>query len=244
MPFMAILLLGVATFALPPPAHASFIMRFAEAGFTTMDVVDNGPGDLNPAVGNIIFSGTYGTYSIAAITGTSNRTTGGPIAMLQITTLAAQTVGPSSPPLTVTLGDTGFAFPSTPGSTGSLGSGIGATFTNAHAGDMFKFQSFADTSDTQFGTATPTPAFAFTATGGQLPESFSGFNSVDFVRSASYSLTDVSEFDLSAGAELVSSGSSSDIAAIPAPTGMVLALSGVLPLLGGLGWWRLRKKQA
>ncbi len=97
------------------------------------------------------FSGSIGQFSTVITAGTSNSPGANGLAILQTHTIAVSNSSATAALLTFTMGDTGFTNPD--GSGLNLGSSFAGTFLSASPGSLVTFQSYADPSDAQFGTA-------------------------------------------------------------------------------------------
>ena len=236
-PRWALAVAAAVALALPPAAHASFELMLSETGFAPLTVTDNGTGDTDLSDNKIAFNGSYGDFTVdTSVLGQTNTPGSSTMGSLQIGTLAIRNATSGQKSLTVTLSATDYVLPS--GSTLSLNSSIGGTFLQTASGDNFTFVSYADSSNTIFGTGTGTSSQSFTSAGpGQ--QSFHDTTSTSFTRSGSYSLTNVSTFVVSSNGEVNISGTTTTTgagtgvggAAVPEPGTVVMSLSGLL-LLG------------
>jgi hypothetical protein len=213
-------------------AQGAFILTL-QSGATTVSVPDNGSGDIDPTVGVITFTGPVGVYSTNITTGFSNEpgdTFGG---LLQISSLNAHNGSGGQATLTATLEDTSFTQPAT--TSLALGSSLGLTVLRSTAGDSLSFQSYADPSNTQGGTAVTTGVQSFTFPTVSTSTSFSDTaTSVQFTGSGPYSMKNVTSLTLSALGQLNVSGTTtvSATSGVPEPAslGMLLVGTGVLAL--------------
>jgi hypothetical protein len=205
------------------PAAASLILTISETGFATFTATDVGN------TGAISFFGPYGDYQTNFVGGLSDKLTSPTpgAATLQIQSLDVKNLanGAASKPLTITLTDDNYTFPSTIGSLLQLDSSFGGTFTNQTLGDTATFQSFV------VSPATTTGLQSFV-----VPISNPGTSSfslnvipVNFTRPAAYTLTNVTTVSLNASfAQANLSGTTTVTAVTPEPMSLAcLALAGV-----------------
>jgi hypothetical protein len=139
-----VLLLVAGVFALPtlPLAHAVPTLQLTD-GVTTMTIADMSGGDLNPTVGAVTFLGPVGSFSVNVTTGISKPVLGS--AALPFLDLNSINVsGPLANTLTIRFSDDSFG--PTPG---SVTARIGGTTAG-----MLSYSTFADASNTLFGTST------------------------------------------------------------------------------------------
>jgi len=101
------------------------------------------------------------------------------------------------------------------------------------------FQAYADKANAIFGTSDFTNGLQTTSFNGSSFDTGSKFGV--FSRTGNYSLTSVTNLALGGGAQ-ANYSSHVNVTAVPAPAGVVLALT-ALPCLG-LGFWRRRRQQA
>jgi hypothetical protein len=59
------------------PAHAGPILQLEQAGFAPLQILDNQPGDIDPRIGFVTFSGTYGSFELVSLSARSEPTAGG-----------------------------------------------------------------------------------------------------------------------------------------------------------------------
>jgi len=209
--------LGLCALAAARPAEAGLILRL-DTGPSTIIVNDNLAGDLNPAVGQITSVGNIGDFSSTINVGQSN-SPGTTFGMLQIQSLDIRNAGVGQRTLKVTLSDTGFTAPDDDFNPLQFSSSFGGTLTNAAAGDLVAFQSFADPANAQPATAVPSGLGAYGSAGGNITESFNATNGTTFVRAASpYSLASVTTITLSPSAQVSVSGTTVvDSSVVPEP---------------------------
>ena len=241
------------------PAQAQFRLRVEDVGQGVGTIItDQGPGDINPVVGAITFSGPVGTNFIVNVTtGISMPPVPGGIgyAELDLNSVNVASAGAGTLRITLVQGDDPTA-PGTGGYTtgpvGTLGllATIGGTLT-APAGSTLTAQSWANPTNAviplgldqavgPIGAIGPVPAGSVSAfppfvTG---PGAFSATGVAAFTRGTGpYSLFSQVTVSFS-GSGSVSFDENQLV--IPAPGGLVLALTG-LPVLG-LGYLRRRLK--
>lgn len=179
---------------------------------------------LGDQVNGITFN--YGTFEVDVVTGVSNSPGSSTRGQLDIVSVFLRNTGPSTATLRISMSDDGFNSPDPPLIINSLFSGA----LNEGTGSV-SFTSYADDSGLLFGTDFATGTLSQNLNATLSPAGFNLANSRDgFVFSGTYSMTNIAEYTLSAGALLnVSSGKSTLVTPVP-PT-LVVMLGG-LPLLG------------
>jgi hypothetical protein len=211
-----------------------------QQGGPATTIVDNGPGDLNPAINAIGFSTTVGDYMVLG-TITSDNPGQASHGLLQTNFIVERLTAANVAPLSLTATQSNFTLPGSPGDTLGLNSTLAvSTFTLSAVGDSVTLQSFADIATAGMQT--------ITSPGGTVGPFFNNAPEVPFVRGASYTLTALSQVNLAAGASvnfntttLTAEVSTASPPAVPEPsTFALLALGG-----GALaGWRRWRKRTA
>jgi hypothetical protein len=248
----AALLLAAALWATPPPARADFQIQLYEDGNLLAS-----PGTLSDnGSGVITYTGMAGDFSIAF---TFNSTTPGADDKGTLSVDNARITNRTSAEHTLTMMVSSQGFTSPAGSALSLVNSISGTVSRGTVeGNL---TTYADRGNTLFGTsdlATDTFKYAATTVVGfvdpdlaaNLPppsNTFAGSQDTagttttsGFSTGGTYSITSVGNFDLY-GFSSVTFSELSQVHA-PAPSGVVLALSGV-PVLGLGSWFRARRRQ-
>jgi hypothetical protein len=151
--------------------------------------------------------------------------------------------------LSLVLSVNNFTAPGAAGSPMRLSSTASITQTGGFgANDSFTYQGNADANNNLFGTTSPPPLggvvttglSSFTMAGGTLTQGSTDTKTATFIRTQDvYSLTSISTFNITGGSQI--GFATSTAAALPAPAGIVLALSGA-PLLGLGHWLRCRRQ--
>jgi len=223
LPLVVALLVGATILGAPTQAHAGFTLNISD-GSNSVAVTDNGAGDLDPATGQIIFSGAIGVFNINITVGTSNAPGTPTLAQLTINNTSITTAGfTGNKTLTFSLQDTGFFLPT--GTNLNLVSQLSTTQLPANTN--VTYQSFLNA---QAGTQ-----LSLNTVGGAT-----GVDAVS-VTNTPFSLTSVSTFHIAGtGTSETVQFTGLTAVAVPAPAGVVLALTG-LPFLG-LGCWLRRRK--
>jgi hypothetical protein len=207
-------------------ANAALVLNLNGA----INVTDNGAGDLNPAVGQITNQSVVAGFGIAISVAASN-SPGTPTAgLLQISSLLIENQGAGTGVLTITTSDNNYILPAGPAMT--LESDVGGTFSIGSAvGNSVSFTSLADPNNTQPSAAVLGPTLNFFKATSANSESFSGSNSIGWVRGGGpYSLTNIATVTLAAGGQVNLSGTTT---AVPEPTS-ALALAAMSAGLLGL----------
>ena len=104
------LAIGLLILGRVPMAHAVLMLELDDLGIAGVEVavVDNGVGDLDLAVGKIVYNGIAGGFNLNVTTGLSKPQIGGPnLAEIDLLSVHAQGVGT----LDVRLTDTGYLLP-------------------------------------------------------------------------------------------------------------------------------------
>lgn len=197
------------------PAQAAFTLTFHEAGFADQTVTDVG------GTGVISYNGSFGTFRIQGNFATSNSADGVQPAQLTIANTSISSTGGGT--LTVTLADTGFTAP-----------GTGSAFLDTQ---LSTTQLPANSTVTSHSAVNGTAGgnVQLTTVGGGLREDIAN------IGTNPYTLSNVTTFVLNSNGTVQFTGITT-ATAVPAPAGVVLALTG-LPVLG-LGWLRRRRKRA
>jgi len=144
----------------------------------------------------------------------------------------------SSHTLTVLVSSTDFYLPQSPPLLTVASTASGSVGRGSLSG---VFTSYADASNTLYGTTFATDQVTFGPIGANASYSGSTSKGGFDPNGSPYSLTNVGTYTLSKGAQVTVSGGNTAVSALaPAPGGIALSLAG-LPVLG-LGWLRRRQK--
>jgi hypothetical protein len=234
--WLAAIMGGFALLWVTSPAQAAFELQVTSSnGGNTGVIVDNGPGDLNPLAGVILYSdGLPGDPLIIVNiqTGTSKPVIGSATdAQLNITFNLTKVAG-ASDSVTIKLSDTDFTGH---GSGGTLATSIGATIPT---GSTLTTQTFKARSNLDFDTSDfAGTKLSFTAP----PTAVSGSTSDAHPPLGTFSMTQVVTVAFpSSTANIIATGTyQSENTIAPEPTNMALAA------IGGLGFmaYGLRRRR-
>jgi hypothetical protein len=229
LPLAAALVTAV-SLGMPARAQAAFTLTLHETGFTDVVVTDNNilSGDVNPAPGQITYIFGFGDFSTNINIGTSNSTPPTTPAMLTINNVEA-TSHVAGATLTVTLEDTGFKAPGAGPVT--VTSQLSNTQTPL-ASATVTYQTFINATGFTKITETSTSGNVVIADPGTVPGPYT-LKSVTTIT--------VNPFLVGSASVQTTGSSVVDVAAVPAPAGVVLALAGT-PILG-FGCWLRRRRQ-
>jgi len=223
---LAAALVGAVLLGAPSQARAGFTLTIAEGGGPSVVVNDNGVGDSASASGLISFVGTVGDFSIQASIGSSNAPGTAKLAQLTINNLSISALGFSGDKtLTITLQDDSFTSP-----TGHQGMESQLSVSLLPVSSTVTFQSFLNGNG---GTL-----LSLSGVGGKTAD-----DSVN-ISSTPYTLENITTYTIhGAGSGNALTIQTTGITAVmPAPPGLLLALTG-MPCLG-LGCWLRRRKTA
>lgn len=225
--------------AVAPRAHADFKVEYG-VGANMTTVADNGVGDLDPLAGSIFISKTVDQVTFA-IVANSNRLTPEVAAQVQDATVNIQNAASVSQSARITITDTGFTFPGSPGNSAILESRLGISSVGGQRTALTgTFQSYADNSNAEFGRAISTSPQNLSF---PLPMS-EQFRQTLFIRGTQYSMSN--EFLLTLPANQENGAAFTGTTRVylsPAPANLVL-LASALPTLGLFGWIVRRRRPA
>jgi hypothetical protein len=217
-------------------AEAGLALSLSDtADLASVTIHDNGPGDLNPTTGVLLFSGTVGEFAINVTTGESKPVLGnGSLPEMDLNSVNTKLSGSKADTLIIKLTDTDWS----PTKTSTiLTQSVGGTLN--HSITSATFNTYIDPKNNEFGTGAGTikgTALTFTSS------AFSGMNDLTYgALSGPYSVTQVVTIVAGAGLGTVSY----DFALTPVPEPSSLTLSGVAILAGlSLAYRRSRRKSA
>lgn len=226
--------LGLLFLLQPAQSNAAFILKLDDGVNPARVIYDDvavpppgtNPDGLPGTPGALMFSGTYGNYSLVVSVGGSKPAQGTAAAPhLTLTTFVIS--GPSAGTLTLSLTDTDFT-PIPP---------YFVSATGGTANGSVQVSTFADFTNAEFGTGTPLSSF-----GPFGPPVFSDDEQVNKSGNTPYSLTIVTAIThTTAGTTQVTSEIvSGDVVEAPEPTTWALAGLGFV----GLTAWGWRRRQA
>jgi hypothetical protein len=243
---LAVALAGVIVLGGPAGARADFSLQVYQDGvlldsksFNTNQIQVNQTFGSYYITGNILFTNSPGDVNNGNI---------------QISGMTIENNDGLTHTLALVLSASNFTSPGQAGSQMVLSSTASITGTGLLNGsDSFTYQGYADANNNLFGTTSPPPLggvgsagavttglSSFSTTAGNLTQGATDTKTATFIRTQDlYSLTSISTFTMNGGGTI--GFTTSTAAALPAPAGIVLALSGA-PLLG-LGHWLRRRRQ-
>jgi len=232
---LAAVLVGAAILGAPTQAHATFQMRLTSSSAGVLLISDGGAGDtfnsMGPGVpdGVIVFSGTWGAYNIQVNTGESKPVLGSAASPdVDLSYSVNRTKAGAAETLTIQVSDMDFTTSPEPLSMMYGGTnGPGTTSTNVDGTGL---------NNVNFNTGDASGTI-----GPKGPGAFSGTSSFTIPNNSGnpYSLT-VGVTLSNNGSTGISSGDAELLVAVPAPAGLVLALTSI-PVMG-LGAWLRRRR--
>jgi len=221
-------LVGAAMLGAPPAAHASLELVLTSGGSTVTKSDPNSGG-------NVSYTGAVGSFNVQVAYGDSN-SPGGLSALTEAGSIKITNTSSSQQTITIVVSAQDFQSPSSPPAMDVLDTVSGSVATGSLLSGTA--QGFADASNTLFGTGFASTLLTFGPNGKST--SFAQSGDVNgFFNSGAYSLTFTETFTLAGNSSLTLTGGNVQTV-VPAPAGVVLALTG-LPLLGVGGWLRRRK---
>jgi len=257
LPLVAAALVGVAVLGAPTQADAAFAVRF-QSGINSLTIVDGSTQDGNPGDSTRIsvnsMDATVAAFIAASgfdISGSTfsfrNGSNGGSVSVLTEAETEVTRTGPGFATLSITTGYDGFTLPV--GSPLYVDSTVAFSAINTTIpGSSYVFQNWADNVPPAQNLVTPTGVsgqtgvFVFTSVipPGSVPSLLtpeSQFNRT----TTPFQVTERSTLVLSTN-DFVSFTATTTVVAVPAPAGLVLALTAV-PFLGLGAWVRRRRVQ-
>jgi archaellum component FlaG (FlaF/FlaG flagellin family) len=233
--FVAAMIAAAALIGSASQSDAAFQLAIQEdgvnlgAGVGVAFVVASGP-DFTP----ISVSGTFGDFTVTFFgsTSTNNATLS---SLLSSTTSVTNNSG-AAHTLRLIVTQTNFTLPTGPGL--NVESGMGGTVNIGVLGPLGVFQAYADKNNNAFGMGDFTNG---PQNDTQLGSTFdTGSANGLFIRNATpFSVTSVAKLTMSGGGN-VNYSNHVNLTAVPAPAGVVMALTG-LPVLSIGAWLRRRK---
>jgi len=209
---------GLALCACSSAARATVTLTVT-SGATTDSVTDNLTGDIDPNTGAIIFDQAVGSFSTNINAGVSADGT------LELQTIDVRNNSDGPQIITITLTDNAKTAAGLPRTLSSTGNG---TFAAAPTGDMVTFQSTAN--------STSTPAQVAVSPGGPLSPFVFPLETVPFLDSGTFTLSEKLTIKASAGATVNVDGVGTVVGTVPEP-----ASAGLLALLGASALLRKRR---
>lgn len=231
--FYAAVVVGIAVLGSATPARAAFEIALQEAGVNggAATVVVSGAN-----FSNLNWDGTYGTFTVEVLGGSSHNDA--TLSDLLSSTTRVTNNGTDTNTLKIIVSQTDYTLPV--GSTMAVESGLGGSVSTGTLSMTNIFQAYADAGNTLRGTTDFTTGPQSASPNGSTFDTGSATGT--FLRTGSYSLTTITTFTLSGGgvANFSSHENLKAPSAVPTPTGLVLALTGI-PVLGLGAWARHRR---
>jgi hypothetical protein len=170
-----------------------FRLRVEDLGLGIGTVItDNGPGDLNPLIGAVTFSGAIGSnFTVNVVTGVTKPLIGGVTDFAQIDLNSVNVATTGAGTLRITLEETNFVGPTGP--LEAIGT-IGGTLT-APAGSTFAAQSWANGGNVVPALGPDSPVMAIGAIGGIPAGSEAVWTSMLMFGPGAFSSTSSTVFD-------------------------------------------------
>jgi hypothetical protein len=228
---------GVAVLAATSSTQAALIVRVqSSAGGAPLTFTDNLPGDLDPTVNQIVVSQALPGFNIDINTGVSNSPGDGTGATLLISNLSRRdSTNPGTAyTLFVDATATGYSTPS--GAALTISSSGGGSYTNHFGATSTTFNSYADASNAQFGTATATPTQTFSMTGAGGTDGYTFLDTTNAFAGSLYSISSSAAITLSS--PLAQSNFSGSTSVVPEPGSLAL-----LGLVAGSGVLARRRRR-
>jgi hypothetical protein len=231
-------LAAVLAFLAPGMVRADLEIQLSEDGGPATTVFMSPPGSPPQSGG---FLGTFMDFSVNISVSDSQKSTSSHLlsAVADFTNNAS-----STHTLHITVSQNNYSLPGSSGSTLTLDSQVNPTegFDEFGPGQQLVFQSYANNSNMLLDTSGSTPGPQTIDLNTLTPGSSDKMTT--FARTTSmYSLTTTSAVTVVAGGTGTYSANTSLITSVPAPGGLVLALT-ALPALGIGGWLSRRRKLA
>jgi len=228
---LATIVAGLAALAMPSSAKAAFQLKLQEDGGAVTTITN--PVSAGPAS----FSGVFGDFLIGISFGNSN-SPGGPNGVVNQSTISITNLSGATHTLHVSASAQDFTTPNSPPPLTLLDTVSGSLIAGTLTGD---WQGYADSTNALFGTGFAGQLLTFSAN--TLSTSFSEDGSVTGFspNGATYSISVFGNLTLAGGTSVtLAGGNAQTLAAVPAPAGLILALTG-LPVFGAAGWMRRRR---
>jgi hypothetical protein len=224
---------------LAPVVSEAALVLTLQSGAATINVVDNQPGDTNPAPGRVDFDGAVGGFYTSFTTGHSN-SPGAALGILQLQSLDVRNDSGARETLTITMSDNNFNphVPTPENVNNLLLSGVGLTMLGAELGDTVSFQSWLNPGNTapNFHPTNTTGPQVATATGVPI-QAFSSDNEMTVpAMLTQFALTQQVVINLSPDAQVNLSGTTAALTGpepvIPEPASLSLLGVAAVSLLG------------
>jgi hypothetical protein len=230
LPFVVAALVGAAILGAPTQAQAGFSMTLSDSDGNFVTVNDNSLADSDSRSGVIGFFGALGSFNIQLSVGTSNAPGTEHLAQLTINNTSISSAGfNGDKTITLTLEDTGFTSPQPqPGKPVTMDSQLATTALPT--GSTVTFQSFLD-------GAAGTKLILNKVDGASVSDEV-------FVSGNPFTLKNITTYTVKgqgANIPLTVQSSGITVAHLPAPAGVVLAMTG-LPVVGLACWLRRKAK--
>jgi PEP-CTERM motif len=233
-----VMIVGLVALGATNPACAGSLQIWASTSGppTAADLIASAPSGTSASHS----SSSFGGFLITMVTDSSNQPGDPTGTVLAGSSNVLLNLTGSTKTIWITIGDTGFTTPVTPGPI-DVTSAVGGSVLKGTAANAMTFQSYVNPSDGQNATtgftAGPQLPAGLTMTGDSYQNSLSSTISS---LSAGYSITETFKITLGAHGSLNFSTSTTLTSSVPEPSGLLLGAIGIVGVLG----YGLRRRKA